>query len=81
MRGEKSKKPSRAVFAVRGASCVTCSLAIEKQVKKVAGVEDVKSAIMLNEVFVDYDASKVDVERIMEAIRKTGYSNNLVRKE
>jgi P-type Cu+ transporter len=77
---EKETKTSRAVFAVRGADCVMCALAIEKQVKKVEGVKDVKSAIMLNEVFVDYDESKVNISEINEAIRKTGYSNHLVRK-
>ena len=74
------KKSARAVLTVRGASCVTCALAIERQVKRVEGVEDVKSSIMLNEVFVDFDPSKTDVSRITEAIRKTGYSNSLVRK-
>lgn len=73
-------KTKRAVFAVRGADCVTCALAVEKQVKKVKGVKDVKSALMLNEVFVDYDESTVDVSRITEAIRETGYGNHLIRK-
>ena len=76
---ETRPKACRAVFAVRNADCVTCALAIEKQVKKVEGVVDVKSAIMLNEVFVDYDETRVDVRKIMEAIRRTGYSNHLVR--
>lgn len=80
MNDKEVKETTRAIFAVRGVDCVTCALAIEKQVKRVDGVKDVKSAIMLNEVFVDYDQSKVDITRIMEAIRKTGYSSNLVRK-
>jgi P-type Cu+ transporter len=77
----KGGKTSRAVFAVRGASCVSCALAIEKQIMRVEGVEGVKSSIMLNEVFVDYDVSKVGIKEITEAIRRTGYSNNLIRKE
>lgn len=74
------KKTARAVFAVKGANCVTCGLAIEKQIGKVGGVKDVKSSIMLNQVYVDYDESKVDLETIMKAIGRTGYSNNLIRK-
>jgi P-type Cu+ transporter len=66
---------------VRGASCVTCALAIEKQVKKVAGVVEVRSSLMLNEVFVDYDDSRVGLPEITAAIRRSGYSNNLARKE
>ena len=74
------KKTARAVYSVRGASCVTCALAIEKQVRKMEGVEGVRSSIMLNQVFVDYDESKVGAEEIADAIERTGYSNNLVRK-
>ena len=59
---------------------MTCALAIEKQVKKLDGVKDVKASTMLNEVFVDYDETKVDPAKITEAIRRTGYSNYLVRK-
>ena len=76
----RSTKAARAVFSVRGADCVTCALAIEKRVRRIEGVKDVKSSTMLNEVFVDYDGSKVDIESLMEAIRRTGYSNRLVRK-
>lgn len=74
------KRTKRAVFAVRGADCATCALAIEKQVKKLEGVKDVKSAVMLNEIFVDYDEAVVDASRITDAIRKTGYGNHLARR-
>ncbi|MDG6990261.1 MAG: heavy-metal-associated domain-containing protein [Nitrososphaerota archaeon] len=74
-------KPARAVYSVRGASCVTCALAIEKQVAALDGVETVRSSIMLNQVFVDYDPTKLGPEKIAEAIKRTGYSNNLVRKD
>jgi Cu+-exporting ATPase len=48
-------------------------MAIEKQTKKVDGVSDVRVAVMLNKVFVDYDPSKVRVEEIREAVDRTGY--------
>ncbi len=76
----KEEKAKRAIFSVRGMDCVTCALAIEKQVRKVDGIMDVKSAVMLNEVFVDYDDSKVDLSKVMEVIKRTGYANHLVRK-
>ena len=41
MKGKKAEK-SRVVVSVRNISCVTCGLAIEKNVKKIKGVEDVK---------------------------------------
>ncbi len=65
----------RAVFSVTNMDCVTCSLAIGKRLKRLDGVKDVGSAIMLNKIFVDYDASKVDLSRIKKAIKDAGYSN------
>ncbi|MGA1974183.1 MAG: heavy-metal-associated domain-containing protein [Conexivisphaerales archaeon] len=66
-------KRSRAAFLVREISCATCAMAIEKQTKKLDGVSDVRVAVMLNKVFVDYDPSKVRVEEIREAVDRTGY--------
>jgi copper chaperone CopZ len=37
---------------VTGISCTVCAVAIENQVKKIEGVDDVKTAIMLNKVFM-----------------------------
>jgi Cu+-exporting ATPase len=74
MKGEKAGK-SRIVVSVKDISCVTCGLAIEKQVKKIKGVEDVKTAVMLNKVFIDYDPKLVDSSTIRKAIDKTGYKS------
>jgi Cu+-exporting ATPase len=73
-RGTKAGK-SRMVVSVRDISCVTCGLAIEKQVKKIEGVEDVKTAVMLNKVFIDYDPKLVSSGTIRKAIDKTGYKS------
>ena len=69
------KKAKRAVFSVRNIDCTTCALAIEKRLKKVDGIENVGSAIMLNKIFVDYDESKVSISEIMNAIKEAGYAN------
>ena len=69
------RKAKRAVFSVRNVDCATCALSIEKRLKKVDGIENVGSAIMLNKIFVDYDESKVGISEIMKAIKGAGYSN------
>ena len=74
VKGEKAGK-SRMVVSVRNISCVTCGLAIEKQVKRIKGVENVKTAVMLNKVFIDYDPKLVDSGTIKNAIDKTGYKS------
>jgi P-type Cu+ transporter len=77
----ENAKGSRAVFLVREISCSTCGLAIEKQVKKLDGVRDVKTSVMLNRVFVDYDSSKVELDEIKRAVDKTGYGSYLTLKK
>ncbi len=68
---------SRMVVSVRDISCATCGLAIEKQVKKIEGVEDVATAAMLNKVFIDYDPKLVDSMTIRKAVEKAGYKSYL----
>jgi copper chaperone CopZ len=74
---EKDKKAEKAriVVSVREISCTVCAQAIEKQVKKINGIEDVKTAIMLNKVFIDYDPKLVDSTTIRKAIDKTGFKS------
>ncbi len=78
---KKDEKVARAVFTVRNIDCTRCAIGIEKHVKKVKGVKNVQTAVMLNEVFIDYDESEVEVSEITKAIEKAGYSNYLIRKE
>lgn len=75
-----SAKAKRAVFSVRNIDCTTCALAIEKRLKKVDGIENVGSAIMLNKVFVDYDESKVRISQILQAIKDAGYSRYMTKR-
>jgi copper chaperone CopZ len=74
------EKARRAVFSVRNMDCVSCAVAIEKRLKTVDGIEKVGSAIMLNEVFVDYDESRASVSEIVKAIKEAGYSSHLTRR-
>jgi len=72
---ERKTEKSRMIVSVTGMDCTTCALAIEKQVKKMKGIDDVKTAIMLNKIFIDYDPSLVDSTAIRKAIDKTGYKS------
>jgi Cu+-exporting ATPase len=77
---EEAEK-NRLVVSVTRMSCITCATAIEKQVKKLSGVSDVKTAVMLNKVFVDYDPSLVDSATIKKAIDRTGYKSYMIVEE
>jgi Cu+-exporting ATPase len=78
---KKKTEKSRLIVSVTGMDCTTCALAIEKQVKKMEGIDDVKTAIMLNKIFIDYDPSLVDSTAIRKAIDKTGYKSYMAVEE
>jgi len=79
--GEKKTEKSRLIISVTGMDCATCALAIEKQVKKMKGIDDIKAAIMLNKVFIDYNPDLVDSTTIRKAIDKTGYKSYMTVEE
>ncbi|HML03032.1 MAG TPA: heavy metal-associated domain-containing protein [Candidatus Bathyarchaeia archaeon] len=81
--GEEIKKSEKArlVVAVKDISFTLCAKAIEKQVKKMNGVEDVGTAIMLNKVFIDYDPQLVGLVAIGKAIDKTGFKSYMTIEE
>ena len=78
---EKGTEKNRIVISVTRMSCATCGFAIEKQVKKLRGVSDVKAAIMLNKIFIDYDPKLVDSATIKKAIDGTGYKSYMTIEE
>jgi Cu+-exporting ATPase len=78
---EKGTEKHRVVVSVTRMSCATCAFAIEKQVKKLKGVNDVKAAIMLNKVFIDYDPNLIDSATIKKAIDRTGYKSYMAIEE
>jgi copper chaperone CopZ len=77
---ERTEK-GRLVVSVKDLSCAVCAQAIEKQIKKISGIEDVKTAIMLDKVFIDYDRKLVDSATIRKAIDKTGFRSYMTIEE
>jgi copper chaperone CopZ len=78
--GKKAEK-ARVVVSVKEISCTVCAQAIEKQVKKMKGIIDVRTAIMLNKVFIDYDPKLVDSAAIRKAVDKTGFKSYMTIEE
>jgi copper chaperone CopZ len=78
---EKKAEKARVVVSVKEISCTVCAQAIEKQVKKMSGIKDVKTAIMLNKVFIDYDPKLVDSAAIRKAIDRTGFKSYMTVEE
>jgi len=81
--GEESKKAkkTRVIVAVKEIGCALCAKSIEKQVKKMSGIENVGTAIMLNKVFIDYNPELVDLAAIRKAINETGFKSYITIEE
>jgi Cu+-exporting ATPase len=72
---DQERAKSRIIVSVTEMDCATCARAIEKQITKMKGIDDVKTSIMLNKVFIDYDPDLVNSTTIRKAIDKTGYKS------
>lgn len=62
-----------AAFEVSGWTCGSCAAATRIALKKLDGVEDVKTDHEKKEALVTYDDSKITTERMVGAIAKLGY--------
>jgi copper chaperone CopZ len=78
---EKGSDKARIVVSVREINCTVCATAIRKQVMKIEGVEDVRTSVMLNKVFIDYTPKLVDSPTIRKAIDKTGFKSYMTVEE
>jgi periplasmic mercuric ion binding protein len=66
-----------AAFEVSGWTCASCASATRIALKKLDGVQDVKTDAEKKEALVTYDDSKVTTNRMVEAIAKLGYKATL----
>ena len=73
-RADKPKE-HRMVVSVTGMDCASCAFGIEERIKKVKGVKEVKTAVILNKFFIYYDPQLVEPSAIKKIIDSTGYKN------
>ena len=65
------------VLPVEGMTCVTCEWGMEKALRRLEGIVEVKASSSEHEVLVRYDAGRASPEQIVEAIATTGYKASL----
>lgn len=58
---------------VQGMSCEHCKKAVTNALKELEGVKNVDVHLQEGTVDVDYDETKVTVEKMKEAIEEQGY--------
>jgi Cu+-exporting ATPase len=68
---EKANK--KAEIKVSGMSCAMCSLAIEKSLKEVEGVNDAQVNLGTEKATVEYDPDKANISELENAVESAGY--------
>jgi len=64
---------NQASFAVEGMDCTACATAIEKKLKDLDGVQSAVVSYEQKRATVEFDASKVTISQLEQAIRDAGY--------
>ena len=64
---------NRVVLNVEGMSCGHCQAAVEKAVKGLIGVSEVKVDLAGKKVEIDYEPGKVTEEELKNVIEDQGY--------
>ena len=60
-------------YDVTGMTCAACSLAVEKNIKKLDGVDNISVNLLQNNMNVSYDENKLTREDIVKAVENAGY--------
>ncbi|MDO8489511.1 MAG: mercuric transporter MerT family protein [Candidatus Omnitrophota bacterium] len=66
-----------AIIPVEGMTCLTCEFAVSTALKRIDGVTSVTASAKNGIVHVSYNPNKTDINRLIEAINKTGYKASL----
>lgn len=61
------------VLQVEGMTCTSCEMRIEKTLKKMEGVVEVKAMFSSSNVYVTYDVNVTGLDRIIEVVEKLDY--------
>jgi copper chaperone CopZ len=61
------------VYLVEGMTCSGCERTVSKVVSNIQGVANAKADLNSSTVSVEYDPSKVTIDKVKEAINKVGY--------
>lgn len=68
-----TKKEQQANFTIEGMTCASCSMRVEKGLKKVPGVLEAQVNLATERATVTYDPAETDVEKMMQKVEAVGY--------
>lgn len=63
----------KACFEVQGMTCATCPITVKVAIKKLNGVQQVKTSFEEKDAVVEFDSKKTALKEIQKAIENVGY--------
>ena len=60
-------------FAIKGMTCAACQAHVDKAVNNLDGISSCNVNLLSNNMEVDFDESKCDVNKIINAVKRAGY--------
>lgn len=64
-------------FKITGMTCAACSRAVERAVKKLDGTKEAHVNLAIEELYIEYDETKLSEQDIINAIENAGYGASL----
>ena len=64
---------ARAVFAAAGIRCASCSRSIESAIRALPGIDRVDVNVATARVAVDWNPSRIDLEKILASVERAGF--------
>ena len=61
------------IIDIKGMSCNHCKIAVEEELNKLDGVIKANVNLKNNNVEVEFDETKVNMEKLKQAIEEAGY--------
>jgi Cu+-exporting ATPase len=65
--------PVQTTFAVKGMSCAACQSFVQKRLEQQPGVSRAAVNLLLHEATVAYDPATTTLDKLLEAVRSSGY--------
>lgn len=72
-----SSQPTHLQLAIEGMSCQACATRIEKVLNKQPAIEQASVNFAAETLNVDYDATQMSADEVMEWVAKTGFTANV----
>ena len=59
---------------IKDMHCSSCAISIDFDLEDIEGIESAKTSYAKQECAITYDDTKVDLEKVLETIKNTGYT-------